>query len=142
MSCSTLRAQPPGHAAADCVGLLRKRAGLDYWAHVDCRVHPSFAALSEHLGALGVGEDSFFFVTKFADTSLHDTEFAPVRKGPVALVFGSETRGLRSIESHAAYRAGQQVGLPMQNTEILRSHNLSTSVAIVLWEAYRQLAAA
>ena len=59
---------------------------------------------------------------------------------PLALVFGSETRGLSAIEAEPAYAKGVTVGLPMHSTEVLRSLNLSTCVAVVLWEAYRQLA--
>jgi tRNA (cytidine/uridine-2'-O-)-methyltransferase len=127
-----------------------KRAGLDYWEHVDLRVHASWAALVEHLTSppISMQPSDFFFVTKFADASLCDTDFVAAatvtaaQPPPLALVFGSETKGLRAIEADAAYAGGQTVGLPMLNTDVLRSLNLGTCVAIVLWEAYRQLAAA
>ena len=89
------------------------------------------------------------------DTSLGDVAFFPSRRADdkndsdatarseraVALVFGSETKGLTAIQDDPAYNAGATVGLPMLNTEVLRSFNLSTSIAIVLWEAFRQLSA-
>lgn len=130
-----------------------KRAGLDYWQHVGCVQHKSWGELVAHLTAPPhcVDPSSFFFVTKFADTSLGDVAFFPPRRADgkndsdaeraVALVFGSETKGLTAIQDDPAYNAGATVGLPMLNTEVLRSFNLSTSIAIVLWEAFRQLSA-
>lgn len=125
-----------------------KRAGLDYWEHVGCVQHASWEHLVAHLTAPPhcVDPRSFFFVTKFADTSICDVGFfdgsaAGQDVAPVALVFGSETKGLTAVQEDAAYRAGATIGLPMLNTEVLRSFNLSTSVAIVLWEAFRQLTA-
>jgi tRNA (cytidine/uridine-2'-O-)-methyltransferase len=127
-----------------------KRAGLDYWKHVDLRVHASWSDLVDHLSAppISMHPSAFFFVTKFGDASLCDVNFVkPPPAGqpepqpqPLALVFGSETRGLSAIEAEPAYAKGVTVGLPMHNTEVLRSLNLSTCVAVVLWEAYRQLA--
>jgi tRNA (cytidine/uridine-2'-O-)-methyltransferase len=124
-----------------------KRAGLDYWKHVDLRVHASWSDLVQHLSSPPIAMDpsAFFFITKFGDASLCDVDFTmgPAaghpKPQPLALVFGSETRGLSMIEAHPAYGKGVTVGLPMHNTEVLRSLNLSTCVAVVLWEAYRQL---
>ena len=127
-----------------------KRAGLDYWKHVDLHVHASWSDLVQCLSSPPISMDpsAFFFITKFGDVSLCDVDFAmgPVpghpAPQPLALVFGSETRGLSMIEAEPAYTKGVTVGLPMHNTEVLRSLNLSTCVAVVLWEAYRQLVGA
>ncbi len=124
-----------------------KRAGLDYWKHVDLRVHASWSDLVQHLSSppISIKPSAFFFITKFGDCSLCDVDFTMTPAAghpepqPLALIFGSETRGLSMIEAHPAYAKGVTVGLPMHNTDVLRSLNLSTCVAVVLWEAYRQL---
>ena len=124
-----------------------KRAGLDYWKHVELRVHASWSDLVHHLSSppISVHPSAFFFITKFGDVSLGDVDFVKAASArqpisqPLALVFGSETRGLSTIETDPAYADGVTVGLPMHNTEVLRSLNLSTCVAVVLWEAYRQI---
>ena len=56
--------------------------------------------------------------------------------GEVALVFGSETEGLKSISPNAAATL-PAVFLPM-NSEHIRSYNLANTVSIGLWEAHRQ----
>lgn len=125
-----------------------KRAGLDYWSHVDLRVHATWSDLVHHLSSppICMQPGALFFITKFGDVSLCDVDFVAAaatgqtnRSQPLALVFGSETRGLSAIETDPAYANGVTVGLPMHNTEVLRSLNLSTCVAVVLWEAYRQI---
>lgn len=105
-----------------------RRAGLDYWEHVDLRVWPSWSALERELPALG---DPLFFSTK-AKRGLWDAQFA---KDSV-LIFGRETVGLPE-ELHARY-AARFYRIPMHD-EHVRSLNLSTSAGIVLYEAMRQL---
>ena len=65
-----------------------KRAGLDYWEHVDLRVWANWDAFARALPTLG---DPYFFSTK-ATQLLWD---APLTVSPdVVLVFGRETGGL------------------------------------------------
>lgn len=106
-----------------------KRAGLDYWEHVDVRVWPSWAAFEAELPRLGA---PFFFETT-ATQLFWDVPLAPA-EGSV-LVFGRETSGLP-----AALReryADRLVGLPMVSEQV-RSLNLSTSVAVAVYEVLRQ----
>lgn len=106
-----------------------KRAGLDYWEHVDVRVWPDWDAFEPELPALG---EPFFFSTK-GTQPYWDAPLAAAR-GTV-LVFGCETAGLPAA-LHARY-AERFVTMPMHAGPI-RSLNLSTSVGIALYEVLRQ----
>ena len=106
-----------------------KRAGLDYWEHVDVRTWRSWEAFEHELPTLG---DAYFFSTKatrlFWDAPLgasHD----------VVLVFGRETGGLPR-ELHERYH-DRFVRMPILSPRV-RSLNLSTSVAIAVYEVLRQ----
>lgn len=103
-----------------------KRAGLDYWQHLQWRQYESHKQWQE-----GLGDQSrvFYFTTK-ADKTIYDFEF---QQGDT-FVFGKETKGLDAsiIEAHKEHCAR----LPMIGQ--IRSLNLATAVAVVLFEAYRQ----
>ncbi len=104
-----------------------RRAGLDYWPRVDPRVWPSWAALEPELPALG---EPFFFSAEAR------RDFWSVRYPERAvLVFGRESVGLpRELRERYHERL---VGIPMLDPGI-RSLNLSTSVALALYEVLRQ----
>ena len=106
-----------------------KRAGLDYWEHVNPRVWPSWTAFEAELPTLG---EPFFFSTK-ATRVLWD---APLGASDnTVLVFGRETGGLPP-ELHERYR-DRFVTMPIHSPHV-RSLNLSTSVGIALYETLRQ----
>ena len=106
-----------------------KRAGLDYWEHVDLRLWPDWAAFEHELPALG---EPFFFSTK-ASRALWD---APLGSpDDVVLIFGRETGGLPP-ELHERYR-DRFVLMPIASP-LVRSLNLSTSVGIAVYELLRQ----
>ena len=103
-----------------------KRAGLDYWAEVDVRYWNSF-------GELQAAQDPaarYFFLTTKSDRPYHAVQFQP---GDF-LVFGRETKGLPEALLRA--NADELLTIPMHGT---RSLNLATAVAIVLFEAVRQV---
>jgi tRNA (cytidine/uridine-2'-O-)-methyltransferase len=106
-----------------------KRAGLDYWEHVDLRVWPGWSSFERALPTLG---EPFFFSTK-ATRLLWDAPLGV--SNDVALIFGRETGGLPA-ELHERYR-DRFVGMPMHSPRV-RSLNLSTSVAVALYEVLRQ----
>ena len=106
-----------------------KRAGLDYWEHVDLRVWQDWAAFERALPALGA---PFFLSTK-APTRLWDAPLAET--SDVVLIFGRETGGLPQ-EIHDRYR-DRFVGMPILSP-LVRSLNLSTSVGIAVYEVLRQ----
>lgn len=106
-----------------------RRAGLDYWEHVNLRVWPGWSAFERELPSLG---DAFFF-SKHAAQTLWDAPLG--RSDDVVLVFGRETGGLPDV-IHQRY--GEQfVTMPMFS-EHVRSLNLSTCVGIAVYEVLRQ----
>jgi tRNA (cytidine/uridine-2'-O-)-methyltransferase len=106
-----------------------RRAGLDYWEHVDLRVWPDWEAFERELPALG---EPYFFSTK-ATRPVWD---APLG-GPagIVLIFGRETGGLPAA-LHERF-SDRFVALPMLSPRV-RSLNLSTSVGIAVYEVLRQ----
>ena len=106
-----------------------KRAGLDYWEHVELRTWPDWSAFEEGMAALG---EPYFFSTKarrvFWDAPLGATQ-------NVVLIFGRETAGLPA-ELHERY-ADRFVGMPILSPKV-RSLNLSNSVAVAAYEVLRQ----
>jgi tRNA (cytidine/uridine-2'-O-)-methyltransferase len=106
-----------------------KRAGLDYWEHVDLRVWPDWDAFERELPSLG---EPYFFSTR-ASRALWDAPLGAAER--VVLIFGRETGGLPA-ELHERYSA-RLIGMPMLSPHV-RSLNLSTSVAIAAYEVLRQ----
>lgn len=106
-----------------------KRAGLDYWEHVDVRVWTSWDAFERELPSFGV---PWFFSTK-AERRFWDAPLAS--PDGVVLIFGRETGGLPT-ELHERYR-DHFVSMPIHSPRV-RSLNLSTSVAVAAYEVLRQ----
>jgi tRNA (cytidine/uridine-2'-O-)-methyltransferase len=106
-----------------------KRAGLDYWEHVDLRVWPGWEAFERELPQLG---EPFFFSTK-ANRMFWDAPLGTPQD--VLLIFGRETGGLPE-ELHERYR-DRFLTMPIASP-LVRSLNLSTSVGIAVYEVLRQ----
>jgi tRNA (cytidine/uridine-2'-O-)-methyltransferase len=106
-----------------------KRAGLDYWEHVDLRIWPDWASFEAELPALGA---PYFFSTR-GTRLLWDVPLGGA--DDVVLVFGRETGGL-PVAIHERYRE-RFVLMPIASSRV-RSLNLSTSVGIALYEVLRQ----
>jgi tRNA (cytidine/uridine-2'-O-)-methyltransferase len=106
-----------------------RRAGLDYWEHVDLRVWESWDAIEPELSKLG---EPYFFSTKGARL-LWDVPLGA--STDIVLVFGRETGGL-TAPMYERYR-DRLVAMPILS-EHVRSLNLSTSVGIALYEVLRQ----
>ncbi len=104
-----------------------RRAGLDY--HDLARV-ARYANFAEFVAQ--VAPQRLFAITTKGQRYYVDEQFA---KGD-ALVFGSETHGLPP-EVMAQFAEQQRLRIPMQSNN--RSLNLSNSVALVAYEAWRQL---
>ena len=104
-----------------------QRAGLDYWKEVELRLWNS---LGELQAAQGTSARYFFLTTK-TSRAYYEEQF---RAGDF-LIFGRETKGL----PEPLLRENQErlLTIPMHGT---RSLNLATAVAIVLFEAQRQMA--
>ena len=103
-----------------------KRAGLDYHEFAKLTVYENF---EDCLKALE-GRRIFALTTK-GSTRPDEVSF---REGDV-LLFGPETRGLPA-EVLDSLPAGQKIRLPMMPNS--RSMNLSNTVAVILFEAWRQ----
>ena len=105
-----------------------KRAGLDYHDYASMKVHADW---NSFLASEAPDPQRMFAMTTHGSTPFADLRFCP---GDV-FVFGSETRGLdpRLRESFAAE---QRLRLPMRPDN--RSLNLSNTVAVVVYEAWRQ----
>jgi tRNA (cytidine/uridine-2'-O-)-methyltransferase len=106
-----------------------KRAGLDYWEHVDLRTWKSWTEFERELPALG---EPWFFSTR-ATRMLWDAPLGAA--DDVVLVFGRETGGLPA-ELHDRHRE-RFVAMPIVSP-LVRSLNLSTSVGIAVYEVLRQ----
>ncbi len=106
-----------------------KRAGLDYWEHVDLRLWPDWQAFESALPELG---EPWFFSTK----ARREYWNAPLgASGDVVLIFGRETGGL-APDLHRRF-ADRFLTMPVVSPHV-RSLNLSTSVAIAVYEVLRQ----
>jgi tRNA (cytidine/uridine-2'-O-)-methyltransferase len=104
-----------------------RRAGLDYWPEVILYRHRDLAALEAALPAA-----RFIYLSTKAERVYTDWQFTT----DDCLVFGRETRGLPEELLRANW--DRCLTIPMPNPKV-RSLNLATSVAIVLYEALRQL---
>jgi tRNA (cytidine/uridine-2'-O-)-methyltransferase len=102
-----------------------KRAGLDYWEHLDLTVHDDFGSV-----LTAAGDAPLHFASSKARTP-----HTAVRYGADDwLVFGAETAGLP--EALITRFADRAVRIPMWGPS--RCLNLSNAVAVVLFEALRQ----
>ena len=104
-----------------------KRAGMDYWQHLTWKTWPNWSTLRDaHPGA------RFHFLTTKSNRLYTDAHFGPND----FLVFGRETKGLP--ESLLRENESACLTIPMLNPNV-RSLNLATAAAIVLFEALRQV---
>jgi tRNA (cytidine/uridine-2'-O-)-methyltransferase len=104
-----------------------RRAGLDYREWVEVQVYPDLPSCLDRLGSARL-----FAVSTRAETALADPAFAPGD----AFLFGPESRGL-PIELLSSLTPERRIRIPMVPGN--RSLNLSNAVAVVLFEAWRQL---
>jgi len=104
-----------------------RRAGLDYHEWVAVKEHSSLSAFIE-----AVKPERIFALTTKAKQIVTEVAF----QAQDAFLFGPETRGLPE-NILADIGVNRCLYLPMQAES--RSLNLSNTVAIVLYEAWRQL---
>jgi len=104
-----------------------RRAGLDYHEFAHVQVHPSYEDLKNALAGRRL-----FALSTHGTRNFAEVEF---RVGD-AFVFGPETKGLGE-ERLEEFPAAMRLRLPMLPGN--RSLNLSNAVAVVVFEAWRQI---
>jgi tRNA (cytidine/uridine-2'-O-)-methyltransferase len=104
-----------------------KRAGLDYWPHVDLRREQDLEELSAKLA----GSRLYYFSAR-ADRLYTDVQYG----SGDCLVFGPESSGLP--DDFLRLNRDHVLKIPMYSSKV-RSLNLATAVAIVSYEALRQI---
>ncbi|MBO4863140.1 MAG: tRNA (cytidine(34)-2'-O)-methyltransferase [Eubacterium sp.] len=112
-----------------------KRAGLDYWPKLDVTEHDNIEAfyryVDEGMPQEGSRKPKIFYATtkgknRYTDVEFHDGDY---------IMFGRESAGIP--EEILVQHPDELIRIPMMPEE--RSLNLANSVAIVLYEALRQL---
>lgn len=105
-----------------------RRAGLDYHEYSPVQTHDS---LAQALACTGAPSARQFALTTRGKRLMGDVRFEP---GDV-FVFGRETAGLSDAQ-RALFEPSRWIRLPMRPQQ--RSLNLSNTVAVVTYEAWRQ----
>lgn len=104
-----------------------RRAGLDYWPHLNLEIYESYEELrNKYKNA------NFYFSTTKGNKYYTDVKY---KEGDF-IVFGRESSGLPDDIRNSNY--DNLIRVPMINTTT-RSLNLSNTVAIVAFEALRQI---
>ena len=106
-----------------------RRAGLDYREYASLHVHRDWSAFQD---SERPDRERMFALTTHGSIAPHGIAF---RAGDW-FVFGCETRGLPGSISES-FAADHRLRLPMRPEQ--RSLNLSNAVAVVVFEAWRQI---
>ena len=129
-----------------------KRAGLDYWEHLQWEVADCWEELCQRFAQIAPGQaeraisspvttpcpslpSRMWLVTKFGQLDYSQVRYAV---GDI-IVLGRETNGLPE-SLRAAHPAERQISLPMPGP--VRSLNQATCAGIVMYEAHRQISRA
>lgn len=105
-----------------------RRAGLDYWHHVNIKEYDSIEAL------YGKYQDGkFYYIENFGTKYYTDYDFSN-RDEELFFVFGRETNGI----PRALIEGKEDQCLRIHMTDKVRSLNLSNTAAIVVYEVLRQ----
>ena len=102
-----------------------KRAGLDYWSELKLEIHESYEEFMDKYG-----DRKIFLATTHAGEYYDEVSF---KEGDF-IMFGRESAGVPE-EVHKAHKG---IRVPMIKTST-RSLNISNTVAIIAYEALRQI---
>ena len=108
-----------------------KRAGLDYWAHVDIHYHDDLQAFIAHTEAQN---GKVFLIETYSDVPFSEHDFSNQAQD-IYFLFGRETTGLPDSVT-ATCPPENRLRLPMRPGQ--SSLNLSNAVAVSVFEAWRQ----
>jgi tRNA (cytidine/uridine-2'-O-)-methyltransferase len=103
-----------------------RRAGLDYWPHVDLRRSRNLEELR-----LSLQGSCFYYFSARAERIYADVKYQPGD----CLVFGPESKGLPEELLRANWEHALRI--PMRSSHV-RSLNLASAVSVVVYEALRQ----
>ena len=103
-----------------------RRAGLDYHEYATLQTHPDLTSC-----LASIGHPRLFAFTTKGSRPFHDASF----QDGDAFLLGPESRGLPG-ELLDTFATGHRLRLPMR--EGCRSLNLSNTVAVAVYEAWRQ----
>ena len=104
-----------------------RRAGLDYWPHLDLHVHDSWDDFLRDVNPARM---------VFASTKARKSIYSCAFRDRDFLVFGNESSGLPDALYERYAEALYCIPMPGEHA---RSHNLANAVSIVLYEALRQV---
>ena len=105
-----------------------RRAGLDYWEHVN--IH-EYASLNELYNMYSEGV--FYYIENFGTSYYTEHKYNYIEED-IFFVFGKETTGIPREE----IMGKEDHCLRIHMTDQVRSLNLSNTVAIIIYEALRQ----
>lgn len=104
-----------------------KRAGLDYWVHVNITYYESIEEFFEKT------DGHYYLITKFGQTTFTDFDYSNSDEDHY-FVFGRETTGLPDWVKEKY----DETALRIPMNDHIRSLNLSNTAAILVYEALRQ----
>jgi tRNA (cytidine/uridine-2'-O-)-methyltransferase len=105
-----------------------KRSALDYYEHLVYEVHENYESFANK------NKGTFLFLTRYGQKTHSDLDFTKLEY-PIYFIFGKESTGID--KKILAKHIDQCYRIP--TTDKVRSLNLSNAVAIVCFEALRQL---
>ena len=103
-----------------------KRAKLDYYSDINPIIHKNYKSFTDD-----IDEKKIYAVTKFGTKIYTEIKYDK----DIFLLYGAETTGLPKVI--LTKLKNRSIKIPMINDS--RSLNLSNSVAIVVYEVWRQL---
>ena len=103
-----------------------KRAKMDYFSDINPVIHKDYKSFTD-----SIDEKKIYAVTKYGTRIYSELKYDK----DIFLLFGSETTGLPEVI--LSKLQNRSIRIPMINDS--RSLNLSNSVAIVVYEVWRQL---
>lgn len=103
-----------------------RRAGLDYWSDVEIHTYPDFETFLQKNPGIRLYLATTKAARRYTDVVYQPDDF---------IMFGKETAGI----PEPILKAHQKGCIRIPMLEHFRSLNLSNSVAIVLYEALRQM---
>ncbi|WP_164669651.1 tRNA (uridine(34)/cytosine(34)/5-carboxymethylaminomethyluridine(34)-2'-O)-methyltransferase TrmL [Virgibacillus doumboii] len=105
-----------------------RRAGLDYWKHVDIREYDSIEELYETYP-----DGTYFYIENFGTAYYTDYDYSNINED-LFFVFGRESDGIPKT----LLEGKEDKCLRIHMSDKVRSLNLSNTAAIIIFEALRQ----